>query len=58
MMMPASPAAIALSIASIGVVVSSSLDPAEMVSLTPSLAARVLALSLFSVPSRSWRQMP
>ena len=44
MMMPASPAAIALSMALICVLVSPSLCPAETVSFTPSLAASALAL--------------
>ena len=47
MMIPASPAAIALSMAVICVVVSPSLEPAETVSFTPSLAAS--ALALFSI---------
>src|ERR1700760_4633752 len=47
MMMPASPAAIALSMALICVLVSPSLCPAETVSFTPSLAAS--ALALFSI---------
>src|SRR5437667_739277 len=47
MMMPASPAAMASSIALICVVVSPSLEPAETVSFTPSFAAS--ALALFSI---------
>ena len=47
MMMPASPAEMALSMALICVVVSPSCEPAETVSFTPSLAAS--ALALFSI---------